>query len=81
MSFSNNSSWEKHIKTVHEGIKPFKCDICFAKFTSKNSLTKHTQLQFIMKEKDKVLQTGQNCTDIFGILMKIINLINVKCAI
>ena len=30
-----------HIKTAHGEEKPFKCAICEAKFTMKNSLTTH----------------------------------------
>ena len=30
-----------HIATVHEEMKPFKCDLCNAKFTSKQSLNRH----------------------------------------
>jgi uncharacterized Zn-finger protein len=31
----------KHVSTVHEGKKPFKCDICDYSFSEKGSLNKH----------------------------------------
>ena len=31
----------KHIASVHEEKKPFKCDICDAKFANKPNLNRH----------------------------------------
>ena len=33
------------IETVHEGKKPFKCNICDAGFVSKGDLNRHIALQ------------------------------------
>ena len=30
-----------HITTIHEGRKPFKCDICNAEFTSRQDMKGH----------------------------------------
>ena len=32
---------KKHIRSVHEGLKPFKCDICISLFASKAKLKSH----------------------------------------
>ena len=32
---------QMHVKSVHEGMKPFKCVICDAKFVQKAGLDKH----------------------------------------
>ena len=32
---------KRHVTSVHEGKKPFKCDICDAKFDEKSKLKKH----------------------------------------
>ena len=32
IKFANKQNLKKHIETVHEGIKPFKCSICDVKF-------------------------------------------------
>ena len=38
------NSWyiKQHIKSVHEKLKPFQCDQCFAKFGFQFSLIRHT---------------------------------------
>jgi hypothetical protein len=33
-------SLNKHLETIHEGIKPFKCSICDYKFSEKGYLKK-----------------------------------------
>ena len=35
------SNLNKHVSTVHEGIKPFQCDICNACFGQKDNLNNH----------------------------------------
>ena len=32
---------QRHIDTAHEGIKLYKCDICYSDFRTKNELEKH----------------------------------------
>ena len=32
IKFANKQNLKKHIETVHEGIKPFKCSVCDVKF-------------------------------------------------
>ena len=41
MTFGKSGSLNRHIQTVHEGIKPYKCDICQATFTQKTTLRDH----------------------------------------
>ena len=36
-------SWKKHMKSVHEGIKPFKCKICEYKAGLRSNLKKHIE--------------------------------------
>ena len=36
---------KKHIASVHEGKKPYKCEICHVSFTQKGSLKKHIFLK------------------------------------
>ena len=36
IKFANKQNLKKHIETVHEGIKPFKCSICDVKFAINN---------------------------------------------
>ena len=48
----------RHIASVHEGKKPFKCDICDYSFSEKSSMNKHVKsvhggnlwLQLLLKE-------------------------------
>ena len=40
-SFGRKYELKKHIATVHEGVKPFKCSNCDVSFSRKNSLTRH----------------------------------------
>ena len=34
IKFANKHKLKKHVGTVHEGIKPFKCSICDVKFAN-----------------------------------------------
>ena len=43
--FSNKSKLTAHIESVHEGIKPFKCDICDYKFSNKSKLIANIESQ------------------------------------
>ena len=40
-SFSHNNDMKKHVQSVHEKKKPFKCDICDYSCSNKNVLKKH----------------------------------------
>ena len=34
---------KRHVASVHEGKKPFKCDICDYKFSQKTSMKSHVE--------------------------------------
>ena len=34
IKFANQQKLKKHVGTVHEGIKPFKCSVCDVKFAN-----------------------------------------------
>ena len=34
IKFANKQNLKKHVGTVHEGIKPFKCSVCDVKFAN-----------------------------------------------
>ena len=40
-NFTLKNALQMHVKSVHEGMKPFKCVICDAKFVQKTGLDKH----------------------------------------
>ena len=42
----------KHIVAVHEGKKPYQCDICDATFTTQSGIKKHFKVQ----ERKKTLK-------------------------
>ena len=61
-SFSDKSNLNKHVTTVHEEKKPFKCNICDAgfvsegdfcvsSFTKKNNLKNHVEVVKVIKQK------------------------------
>lgn len=39
--FTHKCHYTQHVKTVHSGVKPFKCQRCGKKFATENELTKH----------------------------------------
>ena len=41
LSFAKKHNLKVHIRTVHEGQKPFKCTICDASFARSGNLKKH----------------------------------------
>ena len=43
-TYSQNSHLQHHIRSVHEGIKANKCELCDKEFVRKESLTYHTCL-------------------------------------
>ena len=40
--FSQKSNLHKHVKSVHEQVKDFKCETCLKSFSQKGNLTRHT---------------------------------------
>ena len=47
----------QHIKTVHEMIKPFTCDICDKSFRYKNNLKRHTMEKHDQKNMELLSPT------------------------
>ena len=43
-SFLFKGSFEKHVSIVHEGLKPFQCNICDKKYKDKASVLRHESL-------------------------------------
>ena len=41
-ALQKKTALSRHISSVHEGIKPFKCNICEAKFARKSHLNSHS---------------------------------------
>ena len=41
MKFTEKGKLNKHVDSIHEGKKPFQCDICQKSFTQKASMTTH----------------------------------------
>ena len=41
-SFSQNVGMKGHIASVHQGKKPFKCEVCARDFTEKQKSKNHT---------------------------------------
>ena len=42
-TFKNVAFLQKHVKSVHEGIRPYKCDSCGHRFAAKKSMEYHVQ--------------------------------------
>ena len=59
--FSQKQDLNRHIESVHEGKKSFKCNICDAGFTHKANLNKH--IDAVHKEKKKFKCTI--CDEVF----------------
>ena len=54
IKFANKQNLKKHIETVHEGIKPFKCSICDVKFANNyNPQIQESQIKFANKQNLK----------------------------
>ena len=43
-NFTQKTSLKHHISSVHEGNKPFQCNICLAKFVGVINLKKHSRI-------------------------------------
>jgi len=41
VKFTEKGKLNKHVDSIHEGKKPFQCDICQKSFTQKASMTTH----------------------------------------
>lgn len=39
--FAQSADLRKHLRTVHEGLRPFQCDLCEKSFGEKGNLRKH----------------------------------------
>ena len=50
IKFTNKQNLKKHVESVHEGIKPFKCSICDVEFANKQNLKKHRKM--LMKDSN-----------------------------
>ena len=59
-SFTHKSKMKQHIKTVHEKIKPFACDICDKSFGYKNNLKRLTMEKHDQKNLELLSPNCQN---------------------
>ena len=41
MTFSEKSNLKAHFKTIHDGEKPFGCEVCEKRFSSKRNRNEH----------------------------------------
>ena len=40
----NKHALQRHMKSVHEGVKPYNCAICLTSFTQKGNLNQHIKI-------------------------------------
>ena len=61
---ATKQSLARHVKLVHEKIKPFECPVCLKKFGSKLHLSKHNQDSHKTKttQESHNTETTQNCS-------------------
>ena len=52
-NFGQNGTLKKHVTTIHKRRKHFKCDICNAEFTSKDSMKGHIATIHLGKKQFK----------------------------
>ena len=50
---AQKGSMNDHVASVHEGVKPFKCDICQYSCSEKDSMKKH--VASVHEEKKAIL--------------------------
>lgn len=68
-SFSSPSKLRRHVRIVHEKIKPFNCHICGKNFGQKVNLVGHLQSKHKLSEeeiKNKTQQMSSSCTSSLG---------------
>ena len=47
-SYGRNDRFKHYIKIAHEGIKPFKCNICNASFTAEQRMKSHIDKHLLL---------------------------------
>ena len=83
MSFKQKQGLERHVPLVHEGIKPFECEICERKFSTKGGLNKHTKKEHLddtndteyivkqefseFKEEPRIYREDSDYENLFGV--------------
>ena len=62
IEFSQKANLTKHVESVHEGRKPFKCSNCDGSFTEKGSLNRHIKsIHEQKRENCTIRQSTQMC--------------------
>lgn len=66
--FSDSGSLKKHVKSVHEKIRPYMCDECGVRFAEKSNLRKHMRARHSNEKRFVCERCGKRFTFNDGLL-------------
>ena len=77
-TFTRRSDLKRHILNIHEGIKPFRCDLCPVSFSQITNLRDHyrkqhnqelhkdsTEFRSVVPGKEQIFLNFLNCNDFY----------------